>query len=132
MNYLNNFSVRKLSVFLVLLMIMSPMLAHATKKVYSPYVEQGEWELEARGGVNFDSRSDKDKLQTQKYALGYGVTKNWFTEVYGEIEKEYNDDGEDLDFSFTEVEWENKFQLTDKGKYSVDLGFLVEIGRAHV
>ena len=100
--------------------------AFAIKKVYSPYVEKGELEIEARGGINFDDRHDVDKLQTQKYAVGYGVTNYWLTEVYGEIEKEYNANGEDLDFSFTEVEWENKFQLTPKGKYPVDLGFLVE------
>lgn len=100
--------------------------ASATKKVYSPYVEKGELELEARGNVNFDDRDDVDNTQTQKYAIGYGVTRYWFTELYGEIEKEYNDDGEDLDFAFTEVEWENKFQLTPKGKYPVDLGFLLE------
>ncbi len=100
--------------------------AWATKKVYSPYVEKDEVELEARGSINFDDRQDEDGIQKQKYALGYGVTDRWFTEVYGEVKKEYNDDSEDLDFSFTEVEWENKFQLTDKGQYPADLGFLLE------
>ena len=103
-----------------------PQDAHATKKVYSPYVEKGEVEFEARGGINFDDRHDEDKIQKQKYALGYGVTDRWFTEIYGEVEKERNDDGEDLDFVFTEVEWENKFQLTERGQYPVDLGFLLE------
>lgn len=100
--------------------------AFAIAKVYSPYVEKGELELEVQGDMNFDDRDDVDKTQTQKYAIGYGLTHHWFTEIYGEIEKEYNDNGEDLDFAFTAVEWENKFQLTPKGKYPVDLGFLLE------
>ena len=100
--------------------------AYAVLKVYDPYVEKGEWELEARGSVDFDNNATKDNLQKQKYALGYGVTDWWFTEVYGEWEKERNDNGEDLDFAFTEVEWENKFQLTEPGEYPVDVGFLVE------
>lgn len=111
---------------IVFTFFLSAPEAWATKKVYSPYVEKGEFELEARGGINFDGRHDEDGTQKQKYALGYGMTDRWFTEVYGEVEKEYNDDGEDLDFSFTEVEWENKFQLTDKGQCPVDLGFLLE------
>ncbi|MBI5150284.1 MAG: hypothetical protein HZA28_05900 [Candidatus Omnitrophica bacterium] len=111
---------------IVFIFLLSASDAWATKKVYSPYVEKGELELEARGSINFDDRHDEDGTQKQKYALGYGVTDRWFTEVYGEVEKEYNDDGEDFDFYFTEVEWENKFQLTDKGQYPVDVGFLLE------
>ena len=61
--------------------------AHATKKVYSPIVEGGELEIEMRGSYDFDHRSSKDGKQKQKYAVGYGVTDRWFTELYGEIEK---------------------------------------------
>ncbi len=102
------------------------MPAYAGLKVYDPYVVKGELELEARGNVDFDKDIEKDNLQKQKYALGYGVTNWWFTELYGEVEKERNDDGEDPDFSFTSLEFENKFQLTEKGKYPVDVGFLLE------
>ncbi len=103
-----------------------PREAAAALKVYTPYVEKGEWELEARGNVDFDSRDEKDGLQKQKYALGYGVTDRWFTEVYGEVEKARNGDNEDLNFRFTSLEWENKFQLTEQGEYPVDVGFLLE------
>lgn len=110
---------------LILLLGMSRPVS-AALKVYDPYVEKGEWELETRGNVDFDGKQENDGLQKQKYAIGYGVTNRWFTEVYGELEKERNDAGEDLDFNFTEIEWENKFQLTERGQYPVDAGFLLE------
>jgi hypothetical protein len=100
--------------------------AFAVEKVYTPYVVKGEVELEASGDATFDKRIDQENLQTQKYEVGYGVTNRWMTEIGGEIEKERNDDGEDLDFSTTEIEWENKFQLTEPGQYPVDVGFLLE------
>jgi hypothetical protein len=114
------------AVFAVLTFVSFPYEACAGLKVYDPYVVKGELELESRGSVDFDGDAEKDNVQVQKYAVGYGVTDRWFTEVYGESEREYNDDGEDLDFRFTEVEWENKFQLTEQGQYFVDIGFLLE------
>jgi len=92
--------------------------AHATKKVYSPIVEGGELEIETRGSYDFDHRSSKDGKQKQKHAVGYGVTDYWFTEFYGIIEKGATDD----DFEFAEIEWANRFQLTEQGQYWVDLG----------
>ena len=100
--------------------------AYATKKVYSPIVEKGEVELEARGSYDIDERASKDNVQKHKYALGYGVTDRWFTEIYGEIERTKNDDDEDLDFSFTALSWENRFQLTEQGQYWADVGLYLE------
>ncbi len=106
--------------------IANPQAAHATKKVYSPIVEKGEIEIEARGEYNIDERDDKDDTQKQKYALGYGVTDRWFTELYGELERTKNDDDEDLDFMFTSLAWENRFQLTEQGQFPVDIGAYLE------
>jgi hypothetical protein len=117
---------RTMMAALVITLFVCPLTAHATQHVYTPYVVKGELELEARGNVTYDKRHDEDQLQKQKYELGYGVTNRWLTEFEGELEKEYNDDGEDLDFGLTEIAWENKFQLTEQGQYPVDLGFLVE------
>ncbi len=103
-----------------------PKEAHATKKVYSPIVEKGELEIEARGSYDVDERRDKDDVQKHKYALGYGVSDRWFTEIYGEIERAKNSDDEDLDFSFTALSWENRFQLTEQGQLPVDVGVYLE------
>jgi len=92
--------------------------AFATKKVYSPIVEGGELEFEWRGSYDFDDRDSKDGEQKQKYAIGYGVTDRWFTELYGEIEREAEQD----EYDFTAIEWENRFQLTDQGQYWLDVG----------
>ncbi len=97
-------------------------VAHAGGiKVYSPYVEKGEVEIEYQGYRTFDSDSRKDNEQKNKLALGYGVTDFWATEVYGILKKSLGG-GTHLDAT----EWENRFQLTERNAYFVDLGFLVE------
>ncbi len=96
--------------------------ANATKKVYSPYVEKGELEFEWRGQYDNDHDSSKDGKQKQKFAVGYGFTDRWFSEVYGVIEK-----SPDADYKFSEVEWENRFQLTDQGEYWADFGLYTEL-----
>lgn len=88
-------------------------------KVYDPYVEQGEVELEARGVHGLDSGEYKTKV-----GIGYGVTSRWFVEGYLIGEKE------DGDFEVEEAELENKFQLTEQGRYWADFGLLVELEKA--
>lgn len=89
----------------------------ASKKIYSPIVEKGELELEARGGYTIDDDPNEDGALKQKYAIGYGVTDYWFTEVYTILE---NEPGEDTEF--TEIEFENRFQLFEQGQYWIDTG----------
>jgi high-affinity iron transporter len=107
-------------------LLLLPQEAHATKKVYSPLVEKGEIEIEARGSYDIDERASKDNIQKQKYAIGYGVTDRWFTEIYGEFERTKNDDAQDNNFDFTAVSWENRWQLTEQGQYWVDVGAYLE------
>lgn len=100
--------------------------AHATKKVYGPHVEQGELELEYRGGRTFDKRDEKDNLQKHKVAVGYGVTEHWFTEVYGEWEKhpqEETEGEEGHSLKYEATEWENRFQISEPGEWWIDTGF---------
>jgi hypothetical protein len=52
------------------------------------------------------------------------VNSRWFTEFYAKWHKE---PGERHDFDAWE--WENRFQLTETGRYPVDVGFLLEIER---
>jgi FTR1 family protein len=111
----------KLVVFMFVatgLLLVGPREAAATKKVYSPIVEKGELEFETRGGIDFDRRDAKNNKQVYKYALGYGVTDRWFTEIYGESEKEAGENS----FEFTAVEWENRLQLFEQGQYWLDAG----------
>lgn len=96
-----------------------PPDAHATKKVYSPYVEKGELELELKGAYDFDDDAAADGAQKHKAAIGYGMTDSWFSEVNGELERG-GAPGED--FEFSAVEWENRFQIFEPGEHWLDLG----------
>jgi high-affinity iron transporter len=93
----------------------------ANIKVYSPYVEKGEAEIEYQGYRTFDSASAKNNEQKNKLGLGYGVTDYWATEFYGIWKKS---PGGSTHFDATE--WENRFQLTERNAYFADLGFLIE------
>jgi len=86
--------------------------------VYTPRVVYSEQEIDFK----FGSARNPDGTSKQVSSLGYGkgVTEYWFTEIY--LKRE-SDNGSKL----TLAEWENKFQLTETGKYPVDAGLIVEI-----
>lgn len=89
------------------------------KRIYSPYVEEGELELEYYGTAAVDDDSDVDGENAHKVAVGYGVNNFWFTELVGEVEQS----GESgADSEWTAIEWENRFQLTEPGQYWLDAG----------
>ena len=85
--------------------------------VYTPTVEYGEREIDFKHG----SARQQDGTLTQVTSLGfgYGATEYWFTELYLKRERAGNG-------KLTLAEWENKFQLTETGKYPVDAGLIVE------
>ena len=99
-------------------------LAHAgpADYVYTPNVEQGEKELDYKFGTA--RARDGSRTSAMSVGLGYGVNSWWFTEVYIKAKRETPDS-----WRYDAIEWENKFQLTETGKYPVDVGFLVEIER---
>ena len=86
--------------------------------VYTPTVEYGEREIDFKAGAASPQAGSGTRVGSIGY--GYGVTENWFTEVYLKQERSGNTD-------VTLTEWENKFQLTGTGKYPLDLGFITEL-----
>ena len=104
--------------------LLSPHFAHAgpSDYVYTPAVTQGEKEIDFKYGSA--SKKDTPTESAASLGLGYGVNDWWFTEVYVKYKRELNENTK-----FDAIEWENKFQLTETGKYAVDVGFLVEIER---
>ncbi len=100
--------------------------AHAGLKVYTPYVEYHEFEIEYRPSRTIDNNDAKDNKQTHLLGLGYGVTEWWFTEVYAEWERE---PGAGHSTNFEAFEWENRFQLSNPGEDWADFGLLVEFVR---
>lgn len=93
------------------------MPALAVDKLYAPYVDKGELELEYFGSNSFDSDDAKDHAQKHEISVGYGVNDFWKTELYTIFEKEPQDHIE-----FDALEWENIFQFTERGEYWLDAG----------
>lgn len=98
----------------------------ASHKIYSPYVEQGEVELEMRTHTTFDSVASKNSQDKTKLEAGYGVTEKWFTAIGGEIKDNAAGRPE-----YQATFWENIFQLTEQGEHWVDVGAYVEYKKAH-
>ena len=90
--------------------------------VYTPAVTEGEKEIDFKIGTA--KARDGTRTSATTLGLGYGVNSFWFTEVYFKAKRETPDS-----LRYDALEWENKFQLTETGKYPVDVGFIVEIER---
>jgi hypothetical protein len=106
------------------LSILAPQSAVAgpDAHVFSPVVEEGEREIE----LNMGTAKNANGTRKSAYALsvGYGVNSRWFTEIEAKWHKDPGNAN-----SFDAWEWENRFQLTETGKYPVDVGFLFELER---
>ena len=84
-------------------------------KVYHPYVQPEEREIEFRTII--ENNSDADEGDERVYRLGYGqsFTDRWFGEVYL-IGAENDDQG----FRLEAYELEALWQMTEQGEYSAD------------
>ena len=108
---------------LVLLMAHAPT-AEAGFKVYSPHVEQGEWEAEFRGNRSLDGNASKEDGRSFLYELAYSPTAYWHTAVF--LETEGSPGAPNV---LSEFAWENIFQLTEPGQYWLDVGAYLEYGK---
>ncbi len=90
-------------------------------KVYSPNVVKGENEIEYRGFRDFDDDSSSDGTEKHNFGVGRGFTDFWFSEIYTVYEKAPGGS-----YEHDAIEWENRFQLTEQGKYWADFGLLIE------
>ena len=97
-------------------------LAGPNDYIRSPTVEYGEREIDFKIG----SQRNHDESSESATSIGYGFTPRpwWFTEFYAKYAKPPGES-----HSFDALEWENRFQITETGKYPVDVGFLLEIER---
>lgn len=93
-------------------------LAGPADYVNVPNVESGEKEIDFKAGTA--KLANGERAQQSSIGFGYGVNQYWFTEVYYKHEREGSD-------AVSIAEWENIFQLTETGKYPVDIGLVVEI-----
>lgn len=89
--------------------------------VYSPYVVQGQSEIELRAATYLDSSVVLNHLNGQVLSVAHSFTSWWKAEVYlGEylqIPREPS--------NLEAYEFENTFQLAPQGEYWADPGFLL-------
>jgi hypothetical protein len=90
-------------------------------KIYHPYVQPLERELELRSSIEHDSTDDARELRI--YRLGYGQSLNdsWFAEGYLIGQQEH-----DNTLRLQAFELEALWQLTEQGEYWADWGALFE------
>lgn len=93
-------------------------------KVYHPYVQPLERELEYRSRYQRDGDERLDGQQ--RHLLGYG--QSFSDRVFGEIYLDARKDSADS-FSIDAIEVEAKIQLTEQGEYDNDWGLLFELER---
>jgi hypothetical protein len=112
-----------LAVFLVLLtiFILRPIDVLADPKVYSPIVKKGVWAVGVRGNTTIDDDDEHDGSQRHVFLIEYGVTDWWKTEIVGRL----NEKAEGS-LRYDSTGWENIFQLTEQGKYWLDVGLYLE------
>jgi hypothetical protein len=101
-----------------------PSTAHAGPDDYvrMATVEQGEREIDLKTGQQKNRDGSRDTAAS--LGFGYGVNAWWFTEIYSKY-KRSSGGSTTLDAR----EWENRFQLTETGRFPVEVGFLLEIER---
>ena len=91
--------------------------------VFMPAVDYGERELDFKYGVA--GKKDEPSAQAASFGFGYGLKEWWFTEFYVKGTREGSRS------TFDAIEFENKFLLTETGKYPVDIGFIAEFELPH-
>lgn len=88
--------------------------------IYSPYVTDGQTELEFRGHQQADSDPTLDQERAYQISVAHAFTSWWVPEIYvGAYEREPGGAN-----TFEGYEFENIFQLTDAGHYWADVGFI--------
>ncbi|HUS97791.1 MAG TPA: hypothetical protein VMX97_13735 [Hyphomicrobiaceae bacterium] len=110
---------------IVLVIFLSPeVMADGTvvDKVYHPYVQPLEREVELRGIVQQDDDDEQDGLQVSRLGIG-GSWSEWVSSEVYVIGKSTNEQG----FKVNAYEFETKWQLTEQGEYWADWGLLFEL-----
>ena len=104
------------------LVYVADSFAGANEYVRTPIVEDGEKEVDFKWGA--ERLRDGTSGAATSVGLGWAPTAWWFTELYVKYKREPGSTN-----GFDAWEWENRFQLTETGRYPVDIGFLLEIER---
>lgn len=111
-------------IVIALTLMSNTLLADGIKidKIYNPYVNQLENELEYR----LLAQKDSDKIEQRRHKIGYGrsLTDRFFAEIYA-----IGIDSNIQSFDLEAVEAEFKWQLTEQGEFPADWGLMFELER---
>ena len=91
-------------------------------KIYHPYVQPLEQEIELRALTQDDQPGRDDHLQLYQLAYGRSLTERWSGEIYL-IGKRSDEES----FEIEGYELEALWQLTEQGEFSADWGMLFEL-----
>lgn len=109
-----------------MVLFYSGVAGAAMDRVYQPYVEQNERELE----YGFTWRDlGSDPVLLNRLGVGYAWNDKIFTELYlltESFNESENQNGEDIGKKQRGYELELKWQLTEQGEYWADWGLLFE------
>lgn len=98
--------------------------SNSVGKIYNPYVQQLEQEIEYELIVQTDKRDEFDNQSVHKFAYGQSLSDRWFIEV-GVVGE--NTNNQELEISAYEIEF--KYQISEQGQFNNDWGVLFEIER---
>ncbi len=116
---------RRVAAAVILLLSFAAISKHAeANEILSPYVEEGEWEVEHQGYVSHDRNPANSNNQDYIGSVGYSPT-SWYR---GELESEFERaPGPDQEARYSSFNIENTFQLAEAGEYWIDPGLFYEM-----
>jgi hypothetical protein len=93
---------KKVILVLAAVLTLLPQSLRAIESVKSPFVKEGEWEVEAKGRWQHDQQASRDDEKEMEYNLAYGVTKFWKTKFESTFVQQRTSD-----FYYKSTKWEN-------------------------
>jgi hypothetical protein len=114
----------KFASLLIVLLVCTAAQADPADYIFSPVVEHGEREIDSKAGIARDR--DGRSSWGGKLGVEYGFTSWWSSEATLNFGREVGDSTR-----LHSLEWENRFQFTETGARSYELGFLFEMEREH-
>lgn len=102
----------------------NPVNHNGVNKVYDPYVQALEREIELRTIFQTDERATEDNILRQRVSYGFSLNSRVFIEAYV-----IGIRLPDQTFELEGYEVETKIQLTEQGQYNTDWGIIFEYER---
>jgi hypothetical protein len=96
-------------------------------RVYHPYVQALERELELRSSIENGSNAVSDDRQTWRIGYGQAIGEHWFGELYLTAEQNSKES-----LSLSKYEAEALWQVTEQGEYPVDVGLQFQYEKSDI